>query len=264
MPAAAHTGAIAFGLVYIPVKLYTAVSESRISLNQLNRHTMNRVGYKKYDKGTGEEIASEDIIRGYEYTKGQYITLSDDELEALKTPRDKALTITQFVDQNAVHPLLYDKAYHVVPDGSAKAYLLLQEAMRAENCAAIATTVLGTKDTVLLLSPVEGGIMAQTLHYQSEVKPMPMPVTTGSIEITDNEISMAKILVQSMKSVFDASAYHDATTEKLREVVEAKISGRETVQPQAQQGNIIDLMEALQRSVSQTQPSQPAPVGSVH
>jgi DNA end-binding protein Ku len=250
MPAAAHTGAIAFGLVYIPIKMYTAISENQFSFNQLNRKTGNRIGYKKYDKGTGEEVSSDDIIKGYEYTKGQYVTMTEDELDALKAPKDKALTITQFVEAGSIHPLLLDKAYYVVPDGGNKAYALLREAMLAEGCVAIATTVLGTKDTVLALSPAESGIMAQTLHYQAEIKPMPMPVATGSVETSENEMSMSKMLLQSMRSEFDPAAYHDATEQKVRQAIEAKINGQQTVQPQAET-NIVDLMDALQRSLVQ-------------
>lgn len=261
MPAAAHTGAIAFGLVHIPIKLFAATGESKVSFNQLNKHTMNRIGYKKYDKVTGEEVRPEDIIKGYEYEKGQYIVLSEEELEGMKTPHDKAIAITQFVDSGSIMPILYDKAYYVMPDGSLKAFALLSEAMRRNGCVAVATTIFGTSDVVLSLTPIENGMLAQTLFYQNEIRATPMPVAAGSIEISDQEMNIAGILIQNMRGAFDISAYHDSYEEKLRGAIKAKISGQEIIQAQEKPETVIDLMDALQRSLSsiqaQPQPQQP-------
>lgn len=256
MPAAAHTGAISFGLLYIPIKLYTAISQGGVSFNQLHRDSHARINYKKVRKDTGEEVKSEEIVRGYQYEKDKYIVLSDEELEQMKSPKDKAITITQFVPGGSINPLYYDKAYYVVPDGSNKPYYLLHEVMKHQKLIAIATTILGTKDTVMALSPGDNGLIAQTLFYQTEIKPMPVPMVGGADSISDAEMNMATMLVQSMTSEFKPEQYRDAYEDKLREVIQAKINGNEISSPQEKPGTVIDLMDALQRSLAQQQQGQ--------
>lgn len=249
MPAASHSGAIAFGLVHIPVKLYNATSEGGFSLNQLHRESMSRIGYKKIRKDTGEEVKSSDIVKGYEYEKDKYVVLSDEEIEQFKSPKDKAITIDRFIQHGSIDPIFFDKSYYVVPDASSKAFYLLREAMLRQNVVGVATTVLTTKDTVMALTPVEHGMIAQTLFYQAEVKAMPMPAPAGQLEISDGEMNMASMLIQSMVGDFQPDEYQDASEAKMRAAIQAKIEGREVVSPE-DTSNIIDLMDALQRSLA--------------
>lgn len=250
MPAAAHSGAIAFGMVYIPVKLYTAVSEGGVRFNQLHAQSGSRIKYKKVREDTGEEVAQGDIVKGYEYEKGKYVVLTPDEIERMKTPKDKAITILHFTPRGSIDPLYYEKSYYTVPDGSDKAYGLLREAMLQQSVVAIAKTVLGTKETLLALSATSDGIMAETLYYYNEIKPMPKPMI--AVQSTQAEQNMAKMLVQSMTQPFRPTAYHDEYEARVMEAIQRKINGQEVVSAQTgQQSNVIDLMDALQRSLQQ-------------
>lgn len=250
MPAAAHTAAIAFGLVFIPVKLYTAVSEDRTSFNQLHVTSHARIRYKKVREDTGEEVKPEEIVRGYQYEKDRYVIFTDEELERMKTPKDKAINIISFISPASVSPLYYDKLYYVVPDGSNKAYALLNEAMKRQNVSALASTVIGTNETLLTISPMDNGLVAQTLYYQNEIKAMPVPVMAGNIQISEQEMNMASMLIQNMSGGFQPESYHNTYQMKLQDAIQAKIQGREIAMPQEQQGNAFDLMEALQRSLA--------------
>jgi len=253
MPVAAHKGAIAFGLVYIPVQFFSAIGENRVSFNQLHKGSMARIRYKKVREDTGEEVAPEEIVRGYQYEKGKYVTLTDDEIELMKTPKDRAITISRFVERGSIDPVFYEKSYHVAPDGSDKAFHLLRQAMLQQGVVAVATSVLGTKDAVLMLSPNEQGMLAKSLYYLSEIKTVPMP--TAQVGLSQQEIEMANMLVQSMQGSFQPELYQDHYEERLREAIMAKVQGQEIVAPAQPPNNVIDLMDALQRSLAhQPQP----------
>lgn len=251
MPAAAHKAAISFGLVYIPVALFTATKENRVSFNQLHADSNARVRYKKIREDTGEEVTSKDIVKGYEYSKGQYIVLTDDEIERMKTPKDKAITILQFVPRGSIDPLYYEKSYYVVPEGSDKAYNLLLSAMQQQNVMAVARTVLGTSETMLTLSPHNDGIILETLHFYSEVKPMPKSIAKS--EISDAEMKMGVMLIDSMRGEYQPENYRDEYADRLKEAIQSKIEGRESVAAQTgAPNNVVNLMDALQRSLEHT------------
>lgn len=250
MPAAAHSGAIAFGLVYIPIKLYTAVSEGGVRFNQLHAASGSRIKYKKVREDTGAEVAPHEIVKGYEYEKGKYVVITPEEIERMKTPRDKAITILHFTPRSSIDPLYYDKAYYAVPDGSDKAYGLLRGAMLQQNVVAIAKTVLGTKETLLALSATSEGIIVETMHFYTEIKPMPKSVI--AVQSTAAEQNMAQMLVQSMTQPFQPTAYHDEYETRVMEAIQRKINGQEVISAQAgEKSNVIDLMDALQRSLQQ-------------
>ena len=250
MPAAAHRGAIAFGMVHIPVSLYTAISTNSVSFNQLHRDSHARIRYKKVREDTGQEVAPEEIVKGYQYEPGRYIVLTENELELMKTEKDKAITILQFIKMGSIDPIYFEKTYYVTPDsGSDKAYALLLSAMEQENVAAIAKTVLGTKETLLAISPLRGCLVAVTLYYQEEVKPIPQAI--GSYQISAAEMNMAKMLVQAMTGQFQPEQYHETYAQRLRDAIQQKISGGQFILPrQEEQGNVINLMDALQRSIN--------------
>ncbi len=251
MPAAAHKGAIQFGLVYIPVSLHTAVSTNDISFNQLHRDSHARIRYKKVREDTGQEVSTDEIVKGYQYEPGKYVVLTEAELEQMKSEKDRAITILQFVNRDSIQPVYFEKAYYVTPDsGSDKAYSLLLAAMEQENVVAIAKSVLGTKETMMALSPLRGCILLETLYYQEEIKPVPQAL--GSFQISDREMNMAKMLISSMTSTFQPEQYHETYAQRLKDAIQQKISGRQFVSPrQEQEDNVINLMDALAKSIQQ-------------
>ena len=249
--AVAHRGAISFGLVHIPVGLYTATQDNDIHFNQLCREDGSRVRYKKVCSSCGKEVKSEDIVKGFEYDKDKFVIVSDDDFEKAKSEKDKTIHILHFTDLNAIRPIYYDKTYHAVPEaGGDKAFELLRRAMRNENKVAVAKTVLGTKEKLLTLIPTDDGILVETMFFADEIKGAPKEPVRA--EVNDAELNMAKMLINSMIKEFDPSLYKDEYQARLREVIEQKIAGKEIVAATPDvQVNVIDIMEALKQSLAQ-------------
>lgn len=248
--AVSHRGAISFGMVHIPVGLYTATQDNDIHFNQLCKEDGSRVKYKKVCAGCGKEIGTGDIVKGFEYEKGKYVTLSDDDFEKAKTEKDKTIHILHFTDLHNIRPIYYDKTYHAVPEqGGDKAFELLRRAMLDENKIAVAKTVMGTKEKLLALIPTQNGILIETLFYAEEVKEAPKEL--GHPAVQDAELTMAKTLVNAMVQPFQPEQYKDEYKSKLWEIINKKIQGKEIVAPTENiQVNVIDIMEALKQSLA--------------
>ncbi|WP_277668391.1 Ku protein [Caproiciproducens galactitolivorans] len=249
MPAAHHT-VISFGLVSIPVSMYTATQDNDIHFNQLHKEDQSRVRYKKTCAHCGKELKSEDIIKGYEYDKDRYVVVSDEEIEKIKTEKEKSIQILHFAQLNQISPVYYDKTYQAVPQkGGEKAFELLRSALMREQKIAIGKTVLGTKDTLMAIIPRENGVLISTMFYQDDIKEL-----QKSYDIpkpTEQELKMAQLLINSMDTPFDPSQYKDEYQERLRELIETKIAGKEVVaaSPEKTDGKVIDLMDALKASI---------------
>ena len=240
---------ISFGLVAIPVALYTATQDNDIHFNQLHKEDNSRIRYKKTCAHCGKEIGSTDIVRGYEYDKDHYVVVTDDELEKIKTEKDKSIQILHFAQLNQISPIYYEKTYQAVPEaGGEKAFELLRAALMAEQKIAIGKTVMGTKDALMAIIPRENGILISTMFFADEVKDLPK--SYNKPEPTEAELNMAKMLINSMDAPFKPEDYKDEFQVKLRALLEAKISGQEIVAAAPEEhGNVIDLMEALKASV---------------
>lgn len=255
--AVSHKGAISFGLVYIPVALYTATQDNDISFNQLHREDNQRIRYKKVCGHCGKEVSSKDIVKGFEYDKDRYVVMTDEDFEKIKTEKDRSIQILHFTDISTIAPIYYDKTYHAAPDvGGDKAFELLRTAMLQENKIAIAKTVMGNKETLLAILPTTDGILIETMFYQDEIKELAK--VPSKPPISDAELSMAKMLIDSMDKPFDPALYHDEYQERLRNVIEQKIAGKDIVAAEPEERtNVIDLMEALKASIEQQKPKKP-------
>lgn len=256
MPAA-HKGAISFGLVHIPIALHTATQDNDIHFNQLCKEDGSRVKYKKVCANCGKEVGSQDIVKGFEFSPGQYVTMTDADFEKAKTEKDKTIQILHFTDLKNIRPIYYDKTYHaVVEAGGDKAYELLRKAMLDEGKVAIAKTVMGQSEKLLCLIPTEKGILVETLFFHDEVKEIPKEPEHPDLQ--QQELDMAKLLINSLDKQFEPERYHDTYQVRLRQIIEAKINGQEIVQAAASQpDNIINLMDALQASLKQVEGDKP-------
>ena len=245
-------GAISFGLVYIPVSLYTATQDSDISFNQLHKADKSRIRYKKVCAHCGKGVEAKDIVRGYQYAKDQYVIITDEEIESIKTEKDRTITILSFTSLDEISPVYYDKAYHVAPQkGGGKALELLRRAMMDTQRAALGRSVFGNSEKLLVIIPREDGMLIQTLLYQDDIKEI--PVEYEHPKVTDAELDMAKTLIKGMEEPFTPEKYKDEFQEKLRALIADKIAGKEVVTPKEEKpGVIIDLMEALKASVQNT------------
>ncbi len=262
MPRSIWSGAISFGLVNVPVKLYSAVSRKTVRFHQLNAKTGHRIAQKRVDPGTGDEVAYEDIVKGFELTKERYVVITPDELDALDPEKSRTIDIEDFVDLADIDPVFYDHPYYLVPDrGAAKAYGLLLDAMRRSGKVAIAKVVLRSKEQLVAIRPAPGDVlMMETMIFADEV------VAPDSIEdlpeaealqASERELAMAQQLIDSLATDFDPGRYRDEYREKVLELIERKAAGEEiAVQPEAPQPERVpDLMAALEASLAAVKPA---------
>lgn len=247
--AVAHKGSISMGLVLIPIGMYKATIDNDIHFNQLDKDSKARIKYKKYCSHCGKEVTSTDIVKGYEYEKDKYVVMSDEELEKIKTKKDKTIHILHFAKMSEVNMIYYEKDYYAVPyTGAEKAYELLRQALLSQKKVAIAKTVMGTNEKLLVLYPTKDGIIVKTLFYYDEIAAMPKPVP--KMKLDENELNMAKMLIENMTRPFVAEEYQDEYQARLREAIVKKIQGQEIVEVDMSGApNVIDLMEALQKSL---------------
>ena len=249
---------ITFGMVAIPIAMYTATQDNDIHFNQLHAEDNSRIRYKKTCAHCGKEITSNEIVKGYQYDKDKYVVITDEEIEKIKTEKDKSIQILHFAELNQISPVYHEKTYQAVPEpGGEKAFELLRSALMAEQKIAIGKTVMGTKDTLMAIIPREEGILISTMFFADEVKEIQKQYTKP--EVSKQELDMAKLLINSMDTPFDPSKYKDEYQVKLRELIEAKISGREVVAAEPESaGKVIDLMEALKASVEKAKNKETA------
>ena len=257
MPRSMWSGAISFGLVNVPVKLYSAVNKKTVRFHQLNGKTGHRIAQKRTDSMTGDEVAFEDIVKGYELTKDRYVVITPDELETLDPVKSRSIDIEDFVDLADIDPVYYDHPYYLVPDkGAAKAYGLLLDAMRKSGKVAIAKVVIRSKEQLVAIRPAPGDVlMMETMIFADEVV-SPDSIDdlpeAGDLNVSDRELTMAQQLIESLTSEFEPEKYKDEYREKVLEMIERKASGEEiAVQPEAPQpAKVPDLMAALEASLA--------------
>jgi len=244
---------ITFGMVAIPIAMVAAAEDNDIHFNQLHKQDGRRIRYKKTCAFCGKEITADDIVKGFEYDKDQYVVVTDEEIEKIKTEKEKSIQILHFAQLNQISPVYYDKTYQAAPEaGGEKAFELLRAALMAEQKVAIGKTVLGTKDTLMAIIPREDGVLISTMLYQDDIRELQKRYDKPAV--AEAELNMAKMLINSMDTPFDPSKYKDEYQVKLRALIESKISGEEVVAAEAPKpGKIIDLMEALKASVERAQ-----------
>ncbi|WP_230399810.1 non-homologous end joining protein Ku [Novisyntrophococcus fermenticellae] len=240
---------ISFGMVAIPIAMITATQDNDIHFNQLHKEDNSRIRYKKTCAHCGKEITSRDLVKGFEYDEDKFVVITDEEIEKIKTEKEKSIQILHFANLNQISPVYYEKTYQAVPEaGGEKAFELLRSALMKEQKIAIGKTVLGTKDTLMAIIPREEGILISTMFYADEIKELQKPYTKP--EVSDQEIQMASTLINSMDTPFNPAKYKDEYQTRLRALIETKIAGKEVVAPETQgTGKVIDLMEALKASV---------------
>ena len=251
-----HKGAISLGLLYIPICLYTTTRDNDVKFNQLCKDTKERVKYKKYCPSCNKEVKADDIIKGYEYENDKYVIMTEEELEKIKTKKDKTIHIIQFVKLEEIDQMFYERNYYAIPEtGAEKAFELLRTAMLTEQKVALAKTVIGTKENLIVLYPTEDGLIAKTLFYQEEILAVPKQIS--GVDLSDAEVTMAKTLIDTMTGPFDAAVYKDEYQGRLRDAIMQKIHGEDIVAvDNSVPNNVIDLMDALQRTLAMSQNQQ--------
>src|SRR5436190_3996506 len=256
MPRSIWSGAISFGLVNVPVKLYSAVSRKTVRFHQLNADTGHRIAQKRVDSVTEDEVPYEKIVKGFELTKERYVVVTPEELDSVSPEKTRAIDIEDFVDLEDIDPIFYDHPYYLVPDkGAAKAYGLLLEAMRESGKVAIARVVLRSKEQLVAIRPAGDVLTMETMIFHDEVVPtddLDEVPEAKDLKTSDRELKMAQQLIDSLSSEFEPSKYHDEYREKVLELIERKAEGQEiAIQPQDEEPQEVpDLMAALEASLA--------------
>jgi DNA end-binding protein Ku len=257
-------GFLKLSLVSVPVKAYNATTSGSVRLNQLHGECKSRIRHIKKCPIHGE-VANDELVSGFEYSKDQYVVVDTDELDKLRTEDDKAIKIDAFISPEALDPLyLTGRSYFLVPEGPVgqHAFAVIYQAMADSKRCAIATVVMQGKEQLVLLRPLQGLLVMTTLHYQSEVSsPAAFEEEVPKVSVAADELKLAKALVQaSATDKPDLGKYRDLYTEKLTQLIDAKVSGKELVSPPpSDHVEVINLMDALKKSVEKTKkPGAPA------
>ena len=262
MPRAIWNGSISFGLVTIPIKLYNAVSRKAIRFNQIDRRSGSRIKYKKVSAADGTEVPDEEIVKGFEHVKGQYVLVDDEELQAITPKSGRTIDIEAFVDLDEIDPIYYDTAYHAAPaDGFEKSYRLLVKAMEDENRVAVARFVRNNKQYLAALRPKDGTLQVSTMVYDDEVvKPDEVPEFEGldDFDVTEAELTMARQLIGSLKADFEPSQYSDTYRLELTDLLKRKAAGEHLVAEvtPVDDAKVVDLLAALEASVAAAKSSR--------
>jgi DNA end-binding protein Ku len=256
-------GAISFGLVNVPVKLYSAVSKKTVRFNQLHDADQARILQKRVCSKDGEEVPYESIVKGFEIGPDRYVVITPDELEALDPAKTRTIDIEDFVDLADIDPLYYEHPYYLVPDtGAAKAYTLLLQALRETNKVAIARVVLRSKEYLVAIRPAGDVLTMETMLFADEL------ISTDGLDelpeadakATDREVAMARQLIEAQATDFDPTKYRDEYRERVLDLIERKAAGEEiAVQPMVEERqDVPDLMAALEQSLAAARGRKPA------
>jgi DNA end-binding protein Ku len=246
-------GAISFGLVTIPVKLYSATEQKDVTFHQVRRSDGSRIKYKRVAAADGEEVAYGDIAKGYELPSGETVVLTDDDFKDLPLATNKAIDVLTFVPLEEVDPIYFEKSYYLEPEKTgAKPYVLLREALEESGKVAIVKVALRSRESLATLRVRDGVFVLETMLWPDEVRTPDFAFLDDDIDVRPQELAMAGSLIETLAGEFDPSQYSDSYREALQAVIDAKVEGREVVQPEEAQpstGTVVDLMAALRASV---------------
>ena len=259
-PRAMWKGAISFGLVTIPVAVFPATEEKSLKFNQLHGEDNGRIRYKRVCEVDGQEVSFEHIVKGFEYEKGHYVVLTDEDLDKVPLESSRAIDIQQFVELEEIDPILYKKSYYLVPEETgAKAYALLRTALSEENKVGIAKVSFRDKEHLAALRFDGDAFVLETMYWPDEIRAAEFETVHTDAKVRPQEVEMAKALIDNLTEPWNPAAYKDEYREALLEIVEKKIAGEEIeVVPEAAPARVVDLMDALKASVQAAKKKTPS------
>ncbi|WP_188186877.1 non-homologous end joining protein Ku [Nonomuraea sp. SYSU D8015] len=263
MARAIWNGVLTFGLVSVPVQLFTATEDHRVHFRQFQRGTSNRIRYRRVNEATGREVDYNDIVKGYDLGGGDYVIVEPEELDEIAPGKSRMIDIRGFVDLDQVEPVYFDRTYYLAPNGEeyTKVYELLRTALYEANKAGIATFVMRRKQHLVALRAQEDVLVLHTLHWADEVRDphQELPVLPEHTETRGQELDTARQLIDALSTDWHPEDYHDTYSERVHELIDAKAKGQQIISeagpPEAT--NVIDLMQALKRSVENARQARP-------
>jgi DNA end-binding protein Ku len=245
-------GHIQFSLVTIPIRIYNAIDSGQtISFNLLSKEGHNPVSYEKKDKVTGDTLRTEDIVKGYQYEPGQYVIIDQEDFDKVKLKSERIIEIQGFVDTKEVHPTLYEAPYYIGPDGdmAAKTYGLLMQTLKETGRIAVGKVVLRDRETPVLITPHETGMVMYRLRYPEEVRSIREVPQLLEVKTDKEQLKLAKTLVDSMTTKFANIEMKDHYYDALKKIIDAKIEGKEIVSIEEEAPKVVDIMTALKASI---------------
>ena len=248
-------GHIRFSLVTIPIRIYNAVdTEETIRFNQLHKEDNGTVAYEKKCRKCGKTLTAEEIVKGYQYEPEQYVIVSSEDVEKIKVKSTKVIEIEGFIDATEIHPTLYESPYFAGPDGlvATKTYSLLTQALKASGKVGVGKVVLRDREEVVMIAPLEGGIVLYKLRNPKELRKIDSVPQIEQKEVNPDELKLSISLVDSMSSRLNDMDLTDRYRDALREMIEAKIAGREVVNVPEEEKPVVDIMTALKQSIERT------------
>ena len=245
-------GYLTFGLISIPIRLFSAARDEHISLNQLHKVCNTRIRQPQYCPTCQRMVERSEIVKGYEYEKDHYVLVDEEEVKKIAPPSAQTMEILEFVNLADVDPLYYETSYLAVPEEPGrKPYQLLMKTMEETNRAAIAKVAMHQREYTVIVRPRANGLTLHTMYYANEIRQVAEYGQTDSIQVKPEEINLAKQLVESLVADFEPQKYHDEYQERLKALLDAKLKGQEvTTAPQPQLAPVIDMMEALKKSLA--------------
>jgi DNA end-binding protein Ku len=247
-------GAVSFGLVTIPVKLYTATEQKDITFRQVHRDDGGRIRFRRVCSVDGEEVPYEDVAKGYELPSGEMVILTDDDMAGLPLPTARSIEVLYFTPEASIDPILLSRSYYVEPEKSgARAYVLMRDALERSGKVAVVLVALRQRESLAALRSRDGVLVLETLLWPDEVREADFPFLEQDIEVRSQELKMAASLIDSMTEEFDPAAHRDGYREALAELVEAKVEGRDVVQPPGSDegpSEPVSLADALKASIA--------------
>ncbi|HEX2068932.1 MAG TPA: Ku protein [Actinomycetota bacterium] len=254
MPRTMWKGAISFGLVSIPIRLYPATEEKTLRFNQLHDKDHGRIKYQRVCSICGEEVPFEHIVKGYEYEKGKYVVLEDEDFEAVPVQTSRAIDIVQFVALEEIDPIYFQKSYYLVPEETGiKAYNLLREAMSEDGRVAVAKVAIREKEHLAALRFKDNVFVLETMYWPDEIRAADFEELDQDVDVRPQEVQMARSLIENLTEEFKPQEFRDEYREALLGVVEKKVAGEEIeAVPEPETTRVVDLMDALKASVDAT------------
>lgn len=248
-------GAITFGLISIPVRLYSAVQEKSLKFHLMHSDDGGRIKYERVCSKCGTKVSWDDLVKGYEYSKDHYVTFTEDELEGLDVDSIRAIDVVAFVPLTDIDPIYFNKTYYVAPEATGlKAYKLLADALDAEGQVGVAKVALRDKEHLATVRLKDGVFVLETMHWPDEIRAPEFEELDKKIKIQDSEVKMARMLIQQLSAEFKPEEFADEYRVKLEELVQAKVDGQEVTvaaEPAEEPTKVVDLMEALKASVEE-------------
>lgn len=252
-------GHLTFGLVSLPIKLFSAARSETISFNQLHKTDHSRVKQVLYCQAEDKPVAREDLVKGYEYEKGRYVIVASEEIEKVAPKTAQTMEILEFVKSSEIDPLYFESSYYMAPDAAGeKAYALLFEALRRTGYVGVAKVSMHSREHIVILRPGEKGLLLHTMYYADEVRKVEEFRTNTSL-VADKELELAQMFVRTLEARFEPEKYHDEYRENLKALIKAKVEGQALVEPPPVQklAPVVDIMEALRASMEKIGQKKP-------